>query len=216
VRIVNQQSSNRGHSHNQIINHVTVNNTRRGSGSGKSEAQGAAAALAVALLTAVWLFVKNALVIYFLLQFGALAAALCCAIAIGFVLWKEADETLLNPALLGLMVSLGTLAFAWYCQFAMPADLVQWSQQAPNPIQFWTELSEYGKDMAARNLIVGGLLITDTLLILLLGLQISACVILEGDGHDSLVLRLLHPFRASRGGVFSALCLVFAIGVNFW
>lgn len=207
---------------NVVGDHNVVNSKREvhhhhhhGSSSkdGKSEddAAGIGIGIVAAVLTVTWLFVQHSTEIYLYIKLGALVSGLpfLGVIILGLV-WNAADNKQFVAAIFGFAVSAAAFLLALYGQESLDPKILEFSQQAKGAWGFWQGLTEHGHNIVIGSLI-GAICVGATVFFaLLMGVFVLWHFLAETDIEDSAVLRILTPFRPSRGGVFATFLLLVA------
>ncbi|MDR1530443.1 MAG: hypothetical protein LBS40_08660 [Burkholderiales bacterium] len=207
---------------NIIGNNNTVNNRREelhyhhgGSskgGSGSDDAVGVGVGILFVVWAICWIFVRHAPEIYFYIKLGALVSAI--PLLIGVVIFafsrKAPDKRQIAATIFGFALSATTFFLAQYGQDRLDPQLLQFGQQARDALAFWKGLTEYDRNVVVENLIgVIGLGAT-VFFSFLMGIFVLWRFVYGTDIEDSFILRILNPFRPSRGGIFACLCILIA------
>lgn len=207
---------------NVVGDHNVVNSKREvhhhhhhGSSSkdGKSEddAAGIGIGIIAAVLTVTWLFVQHSTEIYLYIKLGALVSGLpfLGVIILGLV-WNATDNKQFVAAIFGFAVSAAAFLLALYGQESLDPKILEFSQQVKGAWVFWQGLTEHGHNVVIGSLI-GAICVGATVFFaLLMGVFVLWHFLAETDIEDSAVLRVLTPFRPSRGGVFATFLLLVA------
>jgi hypothetical protein len=190
--------------------HHHYESSSKGGRSG-DDAAGVGFGILAAVLTISWLFVQYSAEVYFYIKLGAFVSAIPFfgIFALG-IFWNSIDNKQLTAAVFGLVIAGATVLLAQYGQDGLDPGVVQFSQQAKGAWVFWQGLTEYGRNIVVGNLTGAICLGATAFFSLLMGVFVLWHFLADADIEDSLVLRVLNPFRPSRGGIFAILLLVVA------
>ena len=219
----NRQDVRVNGSGNVIGNNNTVNSRREEhhhhhhhggsskSGSGGDDAAGAGFGILFAVLVICWLFVRNALEIYFYIKLGALVSAIPLLCVVVFSFSENApDNRQIAATIFGFALSVATFFLAQYGQDRLDPQLLQYGQQTRDAWSFWKGLTEYGRNVVVGNLTGAICLGGSALFSLLMGFFVLWRFVTDADVEDSFILRLLNPFRPGRGGILAGLSTLVA------
>jgi hypothetical protein len=181
------------------------------SGSGGDDVAGAGFGMLFAVLVVCWFFVRHAPEIYFYIKLGALVSAVPLLGVVAFAFSENApDNRQITATIFGFALSVATYLLAQYGQDRLDPQLLQFGQQARDAWTFWKGLTEYGHNLVVGNLAGAICLGATAFFSLLMGISILWHFVSDADVEDSFLLRLLNPFRPSRGGILAGLAILVA------
>lgn len=181
------------------------------SGSGGDDAAGAGFGILFAALVICWLFVRHAPEVYFYIKLGALVSAVPLLGVVAFAFSENTpDNKQITATVFGFTLSAATFFLAQYGQDSLDPQLLQFGQQARDAWTFWKGLTEHGRNVVVGNL-TGAICLGATVFFsLLMGIFVLWHFVSNADVEDSSILRILNPFRPSRGGILAGLAILVA------
>lgn len=181
------------------------------SGSDGDDAAGAGFGILFAALVVCWFFVRQAPEIYFYIKLGALVSAVPLLGVVAFAFSENVpDNKQIAATIFGFALSAATFFLAQYGQDRLDPQLLLFGQQARDAWAFWQGLTEYGRNLVVGNLTGAICLGTTAFFSLLMGIFVLWHFVSDADVEDSFILRLLNPFRPSRGGILAGLAILVA------
>lgn len=185
--------------------------SKSGSSSGGDDAAGAGFGILFAALAICWLFVRHAPEVYFYIKLGALVSAVPLLGVVAFAFSENApDNKQITATIFGFTLSAATFFLAQYGQDSLDPQLLQFGQQARDAWTFWKGLTEHGRNVVVENL-TGAICLGATVFFsLLMGIFVLWHFVSNADVEDSSILRILNPFRPSRGGILAGLAILVA------
>jgi hypothetical protein len=204
----NNNVDNRREEHH---NHYHNTYTSSRSGNGENDAASIVFVILFAVSVICWIFIRHATEIYFYIKFCALASVIPL---LGVVVFSFLEDTLDSRkiATITFCFALSITAFflAQYGQERIDPELLQLGQQTQGALAFWKGLTEYGRNIVIGNLF-GAISLGATVFVsLFMGIFVLLNNVFSLDVENSSVLRILNPFRPSRGGVFASMTIIAA------